>query len=510
MAPLKLFIFSIALAFVVIFSISQFMAKGAQSLGNTFYVSKTGNNSDGRSWNSAWNELNQINWSLVSPGDIILIDGGQSQMVYTSTLTLGKSGTSASPITIKLSDEAGRSGKAVIFGGRSQPLGYCRQTNYVYQTSGVRDRGIQTGASSWVIIDGLKWAGIAIYGHNGNGIKLNSSSSNITVRNVEVYDNGTWNSSEPDQPGIGLSGTNNTVERSIIHDNGQDAFQSGGGVSNFTLRQSWLYNERKNPSGVIWNNCTHSDGIQIYAGFEQSGLTIEDSIIGPGFMQGVLLGQSAYTDSTGTTRWAVLHDVTIRNSLWYGSTNCNICDYANTQVKPRNWRIENVISDRATDDTWHNIQFNGDPSQLTISNSIFYGGMNASVPAGGIYTGNIQYNLSGTRVGMIVDPMYINTGAHGSSSTSADFTLASSSPAKGKGSTITSSSSLLSQSIVVQPLLTSTTSPTVSPTPSSTSTPTLTPNPTNQTAQKFTQRHSWKNANIMTILRQLLFRSRSG
>src|SRR6516164_3352402 len=31
----------------------------------TFYVSRNGDNTDGSSWEHAWNELNQINWQVV-------------------------------------------------------------------------------------------------------------------------------------------------------------------------------------------------------------------------------------------------------------------------------------------------------------------------------------------------------------------------------------------------------------------------------------------------------------
>ena len=43
-----------------------------------YYVSKLGSNLDGESWASAWNELDQINWQMVQPGDAILIDGGDT------------------------------------------------------------------------------------------------------------------------------------------------------------------------------------------------------------------------------------------------------------------------------------------------------------------------------------------------------------------------------------------------------------------------------------------------
>jgi hypothetical protein len=41
-----------------------------------FYVSMAGNNKDGRSWDTAWNELDQIKWEEVSPGATVVIAGG--------------------------------------------------------------------------------------------------------------------------------------------------------------------------------------------------------------------------------------------------------------------------------------------------------------------------------------------------------------------------------------------------------------------------------------------------
>src|SRR5262245_44051850 len=211
-------------------SVVQATSTALATTGTTYYVSKNGNNADGRSWATAWNELNQINWGVVQPGDTILLDGGSSQMIYTTSLTVGKSGTSTAPITIRLAGEAGRNGKAAIFGGRSTPLPACDQASYSYQTSGVRSDGIIIGAYSWIVIDGVKRSGLAIYGHNGHGVRfLSGSSSNITVRNAEIYDNGTAYQSSgawyPDQKGIELAGVNHTFERLLIHDNGQDAFQ---------------------------------------------------------------------------------------------------------------------------------------------------------------------------------------------------------------------------------------------------------------------------------------------
>jgi len=57
---------------------------------NFHYVSKNGNNSNGNSWANAWNELDQIEWNNVQPGDFIFIDGGSDSMSYTSRITIGR------------------------------------------------------------------------------------------------------------------------------------------------------------------------------------------------------------------------------------------------------------------------------------------------------------------------------------------------------------------------------------------------------------------------------------
>jgi len=155
-----------------------------------YYVSKSGNNGDGRSWSSAWNELDQIDWRVIQAGATILIDGGQNEMVYYTTLKVTKSGTEKNPIVIQLADEAGRSGKAVFNGGRGATLPYCGQSSYTDNARNAREKGIIIDNQSWVVIDGTKWSGITIYQYMRSGLFLDRGSSHITVRNMEIYDNG--------------------------------------------------------------------------------------------------------------------------------------------------------------------------------------------------------------------------------------------------------------------------------------------------------------------------------
>jgi len=67
------------------------------TFATSYYVSKNGNNSDGLSWTSSWNEMNQINWANINPGDTIWLAGG----TYTTSLSPRASGTTGNLIYIK-------------------------------------------------------------------------------------------------------------------------------------------------------------------------------------------------------------------------------------------------------------------------------------------------------------------------------------------------------------------------------------------------------------------------
>jgi hypothetical protein len=83
-------------------------------LASSYFVSTSGNNTTGTSWTTARNELNQIQWSGIQPGDTIFIDGGSDSMVYSTNLAVGKSGVANQPIVVTRSTQAGHSGKVVI------------------------------------------------------------------------------------------------------------------------------------------------------------------------------------------------------------------------------------------------------------------------------------------------------------------------------------------------------------------------------------------------------------
>jgi hypothetical protein len=377
----------------------------------TYYVSRNGSNGDGRSWATAWNELNQINWTVIQPGNIIYIDGGTTNMTYQTELRYGKSGTASQPIRIQRSTESGRNGQVVFFGGRSQTLPYCDQASYNDTgSSNYREYGIFTTDHDYITIDGMGWRGIFIHGFRRSGIRIERNSTNLTFRNLEIYNNGAaqqgTNGWRPTHPGINLAGVNTTMQRLIIHDNGHDAIQSlfdMNNINNFRLEQSWLYNGRMHPtSGESWNWCTHTDGIQIFDGGVISGITITETIIGPGFTQGVMLGQTM----TSNGDWAEVDNVTMRDVLFAKAEDNNIMGYRNTDSD--NWDLERVTAYCPTTNT-HCLHIQ--QNNHRVVNSIFVDGL-ITFPQGiSNYSGNCQYLTGGLTIGTVTDPRFASVSA---------------------------------------------------------------------------------------------------
>jgi hypothetical protein len=394
----------------------------------TFYVSKEGNNADGKSWKTAWNELDQIRWEAVKPGNTVIIAGGE----YHTNMDVGSSGVSGLPITITTN------GEKVLFDGNRPAPPYCGESGYI-STKGVD--AINLEGRSFVVIDGQKWSGIVIRNYK-RGIMMRRDASNIIVRNVEIYDNGWSNGSGsntwPDGPGVELGGSDILFERVIIHDNGQDAFQAGWGVWNFTLRNSWLYNSREHPieSGKSFNYCSHTDGIQIYDGGLQGPTVIEDSIIGPSFTQGIMIGKRA-----------TVEDVVISNTLFVGSENAGI-DIADGG-QSSSWMLENVT---IVQDEIHqrsgNLTMNGNSHE--IRNSIFLGGpWGIQIPNWSEAVGNFNW-LTPDRYNVAVEmnPMFVDDDysfVQGEGFADFDFTIQNPAIPPGVGSSITSIAQLFEQ-----------------------------------------------------------------
>lgn len=365
-----------------------------------YYVSKNGNNSDGLSWETAWNELDQIDWRVIAPNSYILLDGGVEQMVYQTPLIPRSSGTEQHPILIQLADEAGRDGQAIIRGERPYPLPYCDQPSVDNLDVEWMRHGILLDEVAWVVVDGRKWRGIVIEGVRVRGIDIKPDTNHLTLRNLEIHDVGFAKTGDdgyfPNGTGITVNGTNHLFERLIIHDNGHDAIQSDGEtLAHLTIRESWLYNSVPHPvvTDQSANYCTHTDAFQIHAGGVVEQIIIEESVLGPGFTNTLLFGDKVVD----------VNDVTLRDVLILKGAENNISAHSTATVSVNNWTLQNVtVYSPLT--AFNAITYKG--VELTIEESIFVGG-HINIPnEEPMVRGNCQWETTGVEIGVNVDPKF--------------------------------------------------------------------------------------------------------
>lgn len=188
-----------------------FAALGASP---TLYVSKDGDNSDGLSWATAKNELDQIVWGHAA-GDILQIDGGVTGMVYSTIMTPNSRGAAGNPVIIKRSTDANHDGPVYFTPTAS---GYAILLKCVNNLHDIR---IDGGATNLCFLDGSGYAGTqqgavtflsgseAIYNldwrnmtvrywSNGGGIYLRGYSNGITFANMNFHSCGGNSTSQHD------------------------------------------------------------------------------------------------------------------------------------------------------------------------------------------------------------------------------------------------------------------------------------------------------------------------
>lgn len=426
----KKFIFSITLLlFSYVFAKNIFANNMLSNTGTKYYVSNreivpSPTVRDGSSWSKAWKELSDIKWktidgSGVQAGDTVFIDGG-TNISYKTPLTIKGSGNETTPITVRIplrddpdSENGSRSGSITITGSENgAPLAdSCTQvvdpSDRKYTRSDIAPHGIDFTNQSYITIDGGVWEGIKITKFSNSGIQINPGSKNITIRNVEIFDNGnahqdylgydqvecqrvslpTRNIWETDSPGITAAGTDIKIENANIHDNGQDQISTGqSDFNNLTINKSWLHNQRSHKSiySDPFNFQTHSDGVQAPASnilHHLDGLHINQSIIGPGLMHGLILGEPNDIIKDPHHSFDV-NDVTLNDVLMvshFGNFfNANILaksPIANTEY-PKNWRIDkvtSVINAKTPNHNFFSEELKG--SNHIATNTIFTGGI---------------------------------------------------------------------------------------------------------------------------------------
>lgn len=187
--------------------------------GTTYYVSAAGNDANnGTSTATPWKTLTKVNNVNFTAGDQILFKAGD---VWSGKLVINDSGSSGNPI------------KVGVYGTGSRPL--------INGSGG--EAGLLITGASYVTVEGMavtNYDGADIYdGAEGNrdGIKISGASSNIVIRNNEIYYvEGFSNHSSVGSP----RGT--TLDPNANHTYIVGAiFQSGTPASNLTIEGNYIH-----------------------------------------------------------------------------------------------------------------------------------------------------------------------------------------------------------------------------------------------------------------------------
>jgi hypothetical protein len=426
----------------------------AAEAARTYYVSPSGDNSDGLSWGHAWQDLDAIKWSALRPGDTIVLDGGPSAcpalgpgyncgIVYQSTLTVNANGASGSPITIRLSGEPGRNGTAIIDGGLTQ---WSRCGEYAAEPAppanggAMRMVGIDLDDAQWITIDGTKWGGIEIRNHTRYGLDFGAS-RHVIARYLKIHHNTDPTDTTNGAVGVTQSyqSQHNTLARSEIFRNGQDAVRGAGDY--FTLEENYLHD----------HYCNHPDGIQAFVPTsspdipdgegEIRGLVIRRNVFERIGLQAVFLGENAAHNS-----WAV--DVTIENNLFLN----NPYMVKSKHGRSYNWQVrDNTVYGSSELAVEWCCASPGAQSPMVVRENIFANvspGATAFVltTQGGDTTfANNCLHQTGRRSGDINETGTIQGDPGFVDAAGANLALAAGSACSGKGANVTSVADLLAQ-----------------------------------------------------------------
>lgn len=376
-------------------------------LPHHYFVSRNGNNSDGLSWATAWNEMNQIQWNQITAyrGDDVTIDGGVTSMMYNTPMTTSPQQAPYN-VNVKVSTESGHNGVVIINGnGQTGP-------------------GVKIASSS-VTLDGVHTGGIVITGWV-EGLDVAGGLHNY-VEHVDVTRN---------KKGVRIhGGFNNVVRKCTIHDNGLNVLVDPPSPIMSAVTLCWIYNSVHSSS---------SDGVQLGDGVNWTSCSVSNSVLGPGLRVGCkMMGSSQFTEN-------------ISNSLLINATEANIYSLKGLQAH----RVTSFMTKLNPFGRAHACVavLGGStypPNSDLIMNSIFYGGMvkvGTNIPFN--VQGNTQYRVTGNTTLLaptMVDPLFVTNVARFPDNVpiqtliQADFALQAGSPATGTGSPITSVSQLLSQ-----------------------------------------------------------------
>lgn len=374
-----------------------------------FFVSRNGDNSDGLTWQTAWNELDQIKWNQIDPrrGDRLEIDGGSSYMYYQTPLVIQRSGTNQQLFRIGMSTEAGHNGRVIIYGGGKNMTGVTVEANGIAFLAGKR-------------------GGIMICGWKKNGLLLKEGAGSYSqIDRLEICYNKV-------NGVIYRSGLFTTLSNCNIHDNQRNVLMDPSKATNSFIKRCWIYNSKYR---------TGSDGIIVGNGKANPASFVEDCVIGPGLRRGFAFrGADSYTTfvtnclfiNASKTNISTVKGIAVNRCTSY-MTSLNKCGQVHGCIAVTRHQPNNTVQ--------------------RVENSVFYGGrvlVSPTIPF--VVNNNTQFRTNGNTAFLSdiqTDPQFVTDVSNYPNDVSigtlinTDFSLKPGSPAAGTGSRITSVKALV-------------------------------------------------------------------
>lgn len=155
---------------IILASFTALFSLSAQAA--TYFV-RSGASGNGTSWSSAWGNVSSIGWSSLKAGDTVCVAGG----TYSGGITIGASGASGNPITVRRAAAADATCGSSTAGWSS-----------AYDSQVVVSK--ITLQNNYVTIDGVVPSGILLNLANSSGspsaIGVSGPTNGVTLRYVEV------------------------------------------------------------------------------------------------------------------------------------------------------------------------------------------------------------------------------------------------------------------------------------------------------------------------------------
>ena len=281
----------IILFFLISFSLELF----AQN--NTWYVKKNASGlNNGTNWLNAWNELDQIDWNVINPGDQIFISGGISSLIYSTTMTINKSGLPNKFIVITKGRDSENNGEVIIDGqgNLSNGILISRTNNGGLNYIRISNLTLINHSSSILVkqnanviyLDSLKIRGqrdqgaIMVSGWNTNN-DFNLVDS-VFIRNCDIrsdYQTSAQTDNIYVQYANNIFILNNTIQQlNTIGTQHNDCIQTTWYLGNQTFSHNFIYNAKENDSqGMMMHTSllgykTIIDNNVIYSGGNGTGI----------------------------------------------------------------------------------------------------------------------------------------------------------------------------------------------------------------------------------------------